>query len=72
MLSNKAKRSREGDHDSKPIGFGIRAVGCLYVGYWAIFFGSVAFLIITSYLREHKHHPAVKPASHEASITTAK
>ena len=33
------------------IGFGIRVWGCLYVGYWAIFFGSVAFLIITSYLR---------------------
>jgi hypothetical protein len=37
----------------------------LYAGYWAIFFGSVAFLIITSYLREHRHHPAVKTASHE-------
>jgi hypothetical protein len=35
------------------IAFGVRAVGCLYVSYWAIFFGSVAFLIITSYLREH-------------------
>ena len=62
MPSNKAKRSREGDRDSKLIAFGIRAVGCLYVGYWAIFFGIAAFLIITSYLREHKHHPAGKPA----------
>ena len=35
------------------IGFGIHAAGCLYAGYWAIFFGSVAFLIISSYLREH-------------------
>jgi hypothetical protein len=47
------------------IAFGIHAAGCLYAGYWAIFFGSVAFLIITSYLREHRHHPAVKTASHE-------
>ena len=54
------------------IAFGVRAVGCLYVSYWAIFFGSAAFLIITSYLHEHKHHPAVKPASHEASVTTRK
>jgi hypothetical protein len=36
------------------ITFGIQAAGCLYAGYWAIFFGSVAFLIITSYLREHR------------------
>ena len=43
------------------IAFGVRAVGCLYVSYWAIFFGSVAFLIITSYLQEHKHHPAENP-----------
>ena len=42
------------------IAFGIQAAGCLYAGYWAIFFGSVAFLIITSYLREHRHHPAEK------------
>ena len=47
------------------IAFGIQAAGCLYAGYWALFFGSVAFLIITSYLREHKHHPAVKTGSHE-------
>ena len=47
------------------IAFGIRAAGCLYVGYWAIFFGSVAFVIISSYLREHGHHPAEKSASHE-------
>ena len=36
------------------IAFGIRAVGCLYVSYWGIFFGSVAFLIITFYLQEHQ------------------
>jgi hypothetical protein len=42
-----------------------QAAGCLYAGYWAIFFGSVAFLIITSYLREHRHHPAEKAGSHE-------
>ena len=30
-----------------------------------LFFGSVAFLIITSYLREHRHHPVGKNASHE-------
>ena len=47
------------------IAFGIQAAGCLYAGYWAIFFGSVAFLIITSYLREHRHHPAGKTVSHE-------
>ena len=47
------------------IAFGDRAVGCLYVSYWAIIFGIAAFLIITSYLREHKHHPAVKTASQE-------
>ena len=47
------------------IAFGIQAAGCLYAGYWAIFFGSVAFLIITSYLREHRHHPVGKTASHE-------
>ena len=56
----------------RAIAFGIQAAGCLYAGYWAIFFGSVAFLIITSYLHEHKHHPAGKPASHEASVTTRK
>ena len=54
------------------IAFGIQAAGCLYAGYWAIFFGSVAFLIITSYLREHRHHPAGKATSHEASIATRK
>jgi hypothetical protein len=54
------------------IAFGIRAVGCLYVSYWVIFFGSVAFLIITFYLQEHRHHPAGKPAAHEASITPRK
>jgi hypothetical protein len=37
----------------------------LYAGYWAIFFGSVAFVIISSYLREHGHHPSGKTASHE-------
>jgi len=52
--------------------FGIQAAGCLYAGYWAIFFGSVTFLIITSYLREHRHHPAGKATSHEASIATRK
>ena len=46
------------------IAFGIQAAGCLYAGYWAIFFGSVAFLIISSYLREHGHHPAGKTAYH--------
>jgi hypothetical protein len=51
------------------IAFGIQAAGCLYAGYWAIFFGSVAFLIITSYLREHRHHPSEKP-SHMSSVTT--
>ena len=54
------------------IAFGIHAAGRLYAGYWAIFFGSVAFLIITSYPREHRHHPAGKTASHEASIATRK
>ena len=49
-----------------------QAVGCLYVSYWALFFGIVAFLIITSYLQEHKHHPVGKAASHEASIATRK
>ena len=49
-----------------------QAVGCLYVAYWALFFGIAAVLIITSYLHEHKHHPAGKPASHEASVTTQK
>jgi hypothetical protein len=42
-----------------------QVAGCLYAGYWAIFLGAVAFLIITSYLREHGRHPAEKPASHE-------
>lgn len=42
-----------------------QAAGCLYGGYWALFFGIVAFLIISSYLREHRHHPSVKTASHE-------
>ena len=37
-----------------------QAAGCLYGGYWALFFGIVAFLIITSYLREHRHHPVGK------------
>ena len=54
------------------IAFGVRAAGCLYVSYWALFFGIVAFLIITSYLREYRHHPAGKAASHEVSITTRK
>jgi hypothetical protein len=47
------------------IGFGIRVWGCLYLAYWLLFFGIVGVLIITSYLREHKHHPAVKTASQE-------
>jgi hypothetical protein len=47
------------------IAFGIQAIGCLYVSYWAIFFGSAAFLIITFYLQEHKHHPVGKAALHE-------
>ena len=47
------------------IGFGIRVWGCLYLAYWLLFFGIVGVLIITSYLREHKHHPAVKTASRE-------
>jgi hypothetical protein len=45
------------------IGFG--TAGRLYVGYWAIFFGSLAFLIINSYLQEHGHYPAKKPTTHE-------
>jgi hypothetical protein len=47
------------------IGFGIRAWGCLYVAYWLLFCGIAGVLIITSYLREHKQHPAGKAASHE-------
>ena len=41
-----------------------QAAGCLYAGYWAIFFGSVAFLII-SYLKEHGHQPPARPVPHE-------
>ena len=37
-----------------------------------LFFGIAAFLIITFYLHEPKHHPAGKPAAHEASVTTRK
>jgi hypothetical protein len=33
----------------------------LYGGYWALFFGIVAFLIISSYLKEHGHQPPAKP-----------
>ena len=47
------------------IAFGIHAAGCLYAGYWAIFFGSVAFLIIRSYLKEHGHQPPARPVPHE-------
>jgi hypothetical protein len=47
------------------IAFGIRAIGCLYVSYWAIFFGSVAFLIISSYLKERGHQPPARPVPHE-------
>ena len=47
------------------IAFGIHAAGCLYAGYWAIFFGSVAFLIISSYLKEHGDHPPARPVPHE-------
>jgi hypothetical protein len=47
------------------IGFGIRAWGCLYVAYWLLFCGIAGVLIFTSYLREHKQHPAGKAASHE-------
>jgi hypothetical protein len=47
------------------IGFGIRAWGCLYVAYWLLFCGIAGVLIITSYLREHKQHPAGKAVSHE-------
>ena len=47
------------------IAFGIQAAGCLYAGYWAIFFGSVAFLIISSYLKEHGHQPTARPGTHE-------
>ena len=46
------------------IGFGIHAAGCLYAGYWAIFFGSVAFLIISSYMKERGHQPPARPAPH--------
>ena len=42
------------------IGFGIRVWGCLYVAYWLLFIGIAGVLIITSYLQEHKHHPAGK------------
>ena len=60
MLSNKAKRSREGGRDvSKLIGFGIRPLAACTVPIGGSF-GIVGVLIITSYLREHKHHPAVK------------
>ena len=47
------------------IAFGIRAIGCLYAGYWAIFFGSVAFLIISSYLKERGHHQPARPVPHD-------
>jgi hypothetical protein len=47
------------------IAFGIHAAGCLYAGYWAIFFGSVAFLIISSYLKERGHQPPARPVPHE-------
>jgi hypothetical protein len=45
------------------IGFGIRVWGCLYVVYWLLFFGIAGVIIINSYLREDKHHPAGKAAS---------
>ena len=51
------------------IGFGIRVWGCLYLAYWLLFFGIVGVLIITSYLREHKHHPAVKTAARDATAS---
>jgi len=35
------------------------------------FFGGAAFIIMTSYLHEHRHHPAGKPASHEAWLRRA-
>jgi hypothetical protein len=47
------------------IGFGIRVWGCLYLAYWLLFFGIAACLIITSYLREQRPHPAGKAALHE-------
>jgi hypothetical protein len=47
------------------IAFGIRAIGCLYVSYWAIFFGSTAFLIITSYLKERGHQTPARPEPRE-------
>jgi hypothetical protein len=47
------------------IGFGIRVWGCLYVVYWLLFFGIAGVIIINSYLREHRHHPAGKTVSHE-------
>ena len=47
------------------IAFGIHAAGCLYAGYWAIFFGSVAFLIISSYLKERGHQPPARPVPRE-------
>jgi hypothetical protein len=49
-----------------------QAASCLYGGYWAIFFGIVAFLIITSYPREHRHHPVGKTAAHEAPLRAYK
>jgi hypothetical protein len=51
------------------IGFGIRVWGCLYLAYWLLFFGIVGVLIITFYLREHKHHPAVKTAARDATAS---
>jgi hypothetical protein len=48
----------------RTIAFGIQAAGCFYVGYWAVFFASAAFVIISSYVHEHGHHPAQKSASH--------
>ncbi len=47
------------------IAFGIRAAGFLYGAYWLIFFGSVAFLIIKSYIDERRHQPPARPTPHE-------
>ena len=54
------------------IAFGIQAAGCLYAGYWAIFFGSVAFLIITSLPAGAQASSSGKDRPHEPSITTTK
>src|SRR5271165_3492743 len=50
------------------IAFGVRAIGCLYVSYWAIFFGSAAFLIITFYLHEALCNVRDRSSAHKARL----